>query len=157
MPQLAPLADVRIETQGFAKGINIQDAPNELDPTEVRRAENGILDERGGFTKRLGCANLGPIGAGTDRIISTYVFYRGLNAPHFMVHTSAGKVYYTTDPTVTPTVWTQIGAGGWSTSQPMSWETFNSKVYFCDGVHQYASWDGTTYTAFPSAPIGKYL
>src|SRR5262252_289939 len=157
MPQVAPLSDVQVRTQGFGEGVNIQDAPNLLAPTEVRRAENGILDERGGFTKRLGCQNQGPIGAGGDRILSTYIFYRGLLAPHFLVHTSAGRVYYTTDPTVVPTVWTQISTGGWSTTQPMSWETFNNKVYFCDGLHAYASWDGTTYATYASAPVAKYL
>jgi hypothetical protein len=138
--------------------VNIQDAPNLLAPTEVRRAENGIFDERGGFTKRLGCQNMGPVGAAGDRIISTYVFDRGgsPNPPHFMIHTSAGTVYYTTDPTATTVTWTQIGTG-YSTTQPMSWETFNSKVYFCDGASLYSSWDGTTLATYASAPKAKYL
>jgi hypothetical protein len=39
----------------------------------------------------------------------------------------------------------------------MAFETFNSKVYMGDGVSNYASWDGSTYTTFPSAPKGKFL
>jgi hypothetical protein len=157
MPQVADLKEVEAQTSGFGEGMNIQDAPNMLAPTEVRRAENGILDERGGFTKRSGCQNMGTIGIAADRIISLYTFYRGVaNAPHLMAHTSAGKVYYTTDPTANPIVWTQIGTG-YSITQPMAWETFNSKVYFCDGVSNYSAWDGTTLTTFPSAPKAKYL
>jgi hypothetical protein len=53
-------------------------------------------------------------------------------------------------------VWTLI-SGGYSTTQPMSWETFNSKVYFCDGVSNYSAWDGAALTTFPSAPKAKYL
>src|SRR5215472_12728793 len=129
MVQVASTKDVTIATQGFQQGVNIQDAPNLLTPVEVRRAENGLFDERGGFSKRAGCMNTGPVGASTDRIISTYVYSRGEGlAPHFMVHTSAGKVYYTADPTAQPIVWTQI-ASGLSVAQPMSWETFNGKVY----------------------------
>lgn len=157
MPQVAQLADVQARTQGFGQGVNIQDAPNELAPTEVRRAENGILDERGGFTKRLGCQSQGTVGASGDRIISTYVFYRGLTAPQFLIHTSAGRVYYTNDPTAATVTWTEISSGGWSTTQRMSWETFNGKVYFCDGLHALATWDGAAYATIPSAPIGKYL
>jgi hypothetical protein len=158
MPQIAPLSDVQAKTQGFGNGVNIQDAPNELSPTEVRRAENGILDERGGFTKRLGCQSQGVIpGAAGDRILSTYIFYRGSVAPQFLIHTSAGRVFYTADPNTAPVVWVEISAGGWSTTQPMSWETFNSKCYFCDGFHAYASWDGAAYATYASAPIAKYL
>jgi hypothetical protein len=157
MPQVANVKESTIRTQGFSEGVNIQEAPNLLAPTEVRRAENGVLDERGAFTKRLGCSAMGTVGAAGDRIISSYVFYRGAAGPQYLVHTSAGQVFYTNDPTATPPVWTQISAGGWSTTQPMSWETFNSKVYFCDGLHAYASWDGTTYATYASAPVAKYL
>jgi len=145
-----------IRSQGFGEGMNVQSAANLIAPTEVRRAENGVLDERGGFTKRLGCLNMGPVGAAPDRIISSYVFNRGTVAPQFLIHTSAGRVYYTNDPTANPTVWTQIGTG-YATAQPMSWETFNSKVYFCDGVSAYSAWDGTTLTTPTGAPRGKYL
>lgn len=157
MPQVADLKELTAQTQGFGDGINIQDAPNMLGPTECRRAENGVLDERGGFTKRSGCAGLGTIGAVADRVISLYTYYRGADVtPHMMAHTNAGKVYYCTDPTANPQVWTQIGTG-YSTSQPMAWETFNGKVYFCDGVSNYSSWDGTTLATYPSAPKAKYL
>lgn len=156
-PQVAELKDLSAKTEGFGKGINIQDAPNMLDPTECRRAENGVLDERGGFTKRLGCLNQGTIGIGSDRVISLYTWYRGeATTPHMLAHTSAGKVYYTTDPTANPIVWTQIGTG-YATAQPMSWESFNSKVYFVDGTSSYSSWDGTTLVTYPSAPKAKYL
>jgi hypothetical protein len=153
------LKPVEVRTTGFADGINMQYAPNELAPTEVRRAENGFLDERGGFTKRLGCQNMGPVGASGDRIISCYTFYRGdALQPQFLIHTTAGSVYYTTDPTVQPTVWNLIStAGSFSKTQPMSWETYSGMVFFCAGLAPMSSWDGSTYTTYPSAPNGKYL
>ena len=57
MPQVTSVRESEVVTQGFQQGVNIQDAPNLLTPTEVRRAENGLFDERGGFTKRSGCQN----------------------------------------------------------------------------------------------------
>lgn len=156
MPQVADLREISLVTQGFGQGVNLQSTPNLLAPTEVRRAENGYLDERGGFTKRLGCLSMGPVGAGTDRIISAYVFYRSGTSPHLLIHTSAGKIYYTTDPTTNPITWVQIGTG-YSTTQPASWETFNGKAYFSDGTGPYSSWDGTTLATYPSVPLFKYI
>jgi hypothetical protein len=148
---------VEVSSQGWAGGVNIRDAVNQLGPDQARRMENGILDEKGGFSKRLGCVANGTVGAGADRIISQYTFYRGAaNPPQVLAHTSAGNLYYTADPSANPVVWTLI-ASGFSTTQPMSFETFNSKCYFCDGVSAYASWTGTTYTTYASAPKGKYL
>jgi hypothetical protein len=150
------LQPVVARTQGFDGGVNLRDAISQLASNELRKSENGTLDERGGWSKRLGCISKGTFDAGTDRVLSVYTFYRGATAPQVLIHTTAGKVYYTNDPTANPIVWTQVTTG-LSTTAPMSWETFNSKVYFSNGVDNYASWDGTTYTTYPSAPKGKYL
>lgn len=144
------------QSRGFAGGVNLRDAVNLLSLSELRKSENGVLDERGGWSKRLGCLNMGTFGAGTDRVLSAYTFYRGDSAPQVLIHTSGGKIYYTNDPTTNPITWTQI-ATGLSTTAPFSFETFNGKCYFSNGVDSYASWDGTTYTTFASAPKGKYL
>lgn len=151
-----PLEQVLAKSIGFAGGVNLRDAVNLLAPDELRRAENIILDEKGGAQKRSGCISNGTFGAAGDRIISQYTFYRGENAPQLLIHTSGGKVYYTNDPTAVTVTWTQI-ATGLSTTVPMSWETFNGKAYFSNGVDSYAAWDGATYTAFASAPKGKFL
>jgi hypothetical protein len=138
--------------------LNTRDALNLLQPDELRKCENAVLDERGGVSKRLGCTDKGAFSAtGTDRILSMYTFYRGSAAnPQVLIHTTGGKLYYTDDPTAQPIVWTQI-ATGLSASAPFSFETFNSKCYFSNGVDSYAKWDGTTYTTIPTAPKGKYL
>lgn len=99
---------------------------------------------------------MGTFGSGTDRVLSSYTFYRGTSQPQVLIHTSAGKLYYTTDPTANPITWTQI-ATGLSTTAPFSFETFNSKCYFTNGVDSYASWDGAAYATYASAPKGKYL
>lgn len=148
--------EVTGKTVGWAGGVNMRDAINQLAPNEARKMENGTLDERGGFGKRKGCTSHGTFGVGTDRGISTYTFYRGTTAPQILLHTSAGKLYYTNDASANPIVWTQI-ATGLSGTAPMSFETFNSKAYFSNGVDAYASWDGTTYVTFGSAPKGKFL
>ncbi len=155
MPSSDP-QQVVTKTPGWAGGLNIRDAINEIDPTEVRIAENGILDEKGGFSKRLGTLSHGTFGTGTDRVLSCYTFYRGTSAPQVLIHTTGGKLYYTNDPTASPITWTQI-ATGLSTTQPFSYETFNSKCYFSNGIDSYASWDGATYTTFGSAPKGRFL
>lgn len=147
---------VSAATQGWAGGVNLRDAVNQIMVNQARRMENGVLDERGGFAKRLGMTSMGTFGAGTDRVISQYVFYRGSLAPHVLIHTSGGNLYYTADPTASPITWTLI-VGALSTSAPLSFETFNGLCFFSNGVDAYASWDGTTYTTYPSAPKGKFL
>jgi hypothetical protein len=150
------ISPVQARSQGYDGGVNIREAVSQLAPNELRKAENGVLDERGGFTKRLGSINNGTFGAGTDRVLSCYTYYRGASAPQVLIHTSGGKVYYTTDAATNPITWIQI-ATGLSTTAPMSWETFNSKCYFSNGVDAYASWDGTTYATYASAPKGKFV
>jgi hypothetical protein len=158
---MSPATDVKefeVKVTNFSGGINALDSPSGLPPEDIKRGENVFLDERGSGGKRLGCESHGTIGVGADRIISLHTFYRAGAQPQVLAHTSAGKLYYTNDPAANPTVWTQItGATGLSTSVPMSFETFNSKVYMCDGVSAYASWDGTTYVTFPTQPKGRYL
>lgn len=301
MSSLAPakdLKEIQFELGSFAGGINNRDAINSLQLSELRRAENAVLDERGGAAKRLGCQSQGfienlipnsgfevdttgwvsspvyflnaggvltrdatqskygsacakvvttnattqqgmdfatiPVTAGKTyvaevwikgnvggeplrlslggtvgtadldvtpttswqryrvtllatgtgnaqiavytrsatactffvddaevadtsvRILSLYTFYRALTQPQLLAHTNTGKILYTNDPSVVPIVWTQI-ATGWSTTVPVSFETFNSKVYMGDGISAYSSWDGAAYTTFPSAPKGRYL
>jgi len=145
-----------IKTQGFAGGVNLRDAWPQLGPNEARVLENCVLDERGGASKRLGSSSRGTFGSAADRIISMYTYNRGTNAPQVLIHTTAGILYYTNDPTAAIVTWTVI-ASGLSTTVPMSFETFAGNCYFCNGVDAYAKWDGSTYTTFPSAPKGKYL
>jgi hypothetical protein len=139
-------------TSGFAGGVNIRDAPNQL-------ATNVLLDERGGASKRLGCLTKGTFGVSGDRILSCTTFAKQVSpgvAPQVVIHTSGGKVYYTTDPNASPPVWTQIVTGV-STTAPMSFAMYNNVLYFGNGIDIFASWDGTTYTQYPSAPKGAFL
>src|SRR5215471_14442318 len=126
--QIADLKEIEFKVASFAGGVNVRDAWNSLNLTELRKGENAILDERGGAAKRLGCQAQGTFGASSDRIISIYTFYRAGSAPQLLIHTSAGTLYYTNDPGALPPVWTSI-ATGLSTTTPMSFETFNGKCY----------------------------
>jgi len=150
------IADAEASAQGFSGGLNLRDAISLLQPNELSKGENVVLEERGGVSKRSGCLSKGTFGAGADRILSMYTFYRGASVPQMLIHTSAGTLYYTADPNASPIVWTQITTG-LSASVPFSFETFNNKCYFSNGVDSYAAWDGSTYTTFPSAPKGRYL
>jgi hypothetical protein len=153
-PSAAGVQEAVVQTQGFTGGVNIRDVISQLAQNELRASENGTLDEGGGWSKRLGCTSNGPT---TGNILSMYTFYRGSAAsPQVIIHTSAGTLYYTNDATANPVVWTQI-ATGLSTTARFSYETFNSKVYMSNGVDSYCSWTGSVYTAFASAPKGKYL
>src|SRR4051812_24010263 len=96
-PDLQPFSTL---TEGWDGGVNIRDAWNKLAPNEARILENCILDEKGGASKRSGCQSQGTIGVGADRIISLYTFYRAGSAPQVIAHTTAGKLYYTNDPTI---------------------------------------------------------
>src|SRR5262252_2300947 len=93
---------------------------------EARVMENGLIDESGAFTKRLGCQSLGTFGASGDRVLSAAVFYRiGGLAPQLVIHTSGGQLLYTNDPAANPQVWAVI-ASGLSTSAPFSFQTFRT-------------------------------
>lgn len=159
MASKAPVDDQQFtgQTQGWASGVNARDMLSNLAPDEARVIENGILDERGAFSKRLGCWSNGTFGVGGDLALSMHTFDRGsANVPQVILQTTAGKLYYTVDPWANPVVWTQITTG-LSTTSPLSFETFGGKVYMSNGVDSYASWDGATYTTFPSAPKARYL
>lgn len=145
-----------VKGHGFEGGVNIRDAITQLEPNECRKLENGVLDERGGFSKRLGCLSKGTFGVGADRVLSMYVFYKAGAVPQVIIHASDGRILYTNDPKAQPITWSVL-VSGMSTTAPFSFETFNSKCYMSNGVDDYASWDGTTRVAFPSAPKGKYL
>ena len=150
---------VQERTQGFAGGVNMRDAVNQLAANECRRLENMILDERGGASKRLGCLNKGTFGASGDRILSMATFARQQSPsvpPQIIIHTSAGSLLYTTDPNAATVTWTSI-ATGLSTTAPMSFAMYNNVLYFSNGVDAYARWDGTTYTTYASAPKGAFL
>jgi hypothetical protein len=151
---------VQARTQGFAGGVNARDAPNQLAPNEVRKLENMLLDERGGASKRLGCQSQGGIGVGADRFLSTFTFYRQAVPavqPQVIAHTTAGKVYYTNDPTANPVVWTQI-ATGLSTTEPMCFEAYNNMVFMSNGVDNYAHGMGPLTLTYASAlPRGQFL
>jgi hypothetical protein len=142
--------------QGFDGGVNIRDAVTQLAPNECRKLENGVLDERGGFAKRLGMVGKGPFGTATHRVLNMYTYYRVGQSPQVIIHTSGGEILYTNNPEAEPIVWGTI-ATGMSTTDPFSFETFAGKLYMSNGIDEYASWDGTTRTAHPSAPKGKYL
>lgn len=153
--QVADLKELTIKTQGFQGGINLRDAADQLQPNELRKAENVVYDAAGGFAKRPGSRGMGTIGIAAERIISMYTFYRGTSNPQVLAHTNQGKMYYTNDVTANPTVWTQITAG-LSTTVPACFETENSKCYFAEGTVM-GSWDGAAYTTVVAAPAGIYF
>jgi hypothetical protein len=158
MAQVADLKELTVRSQGWQGGINIRDAVEQMQPNELRRAENVVYDAAGGVTKRLGSRGMGPIGSAGDRIISCYTFYLPTTTPgqpQVLAHTSAGNLYYTTDVTANPIVWTLI-VGGLSTTTPCAFETQNSNCYFAEGT-QFGQWDGTTYTKITAAPGGAYM
>lgn len=152
MAQVAELKEITFPTQGWQGGINIRDAPDQIAPNELQTAENVVYDNAGGIAKRKGSRNQGTFGAGGDRVLSCYTFYRPNQNPQVLIHTSAGAMLYTNDVTATPIVWGSITTG-LSTTQPASFETENSKCYFAETT-VLGQWDGTTYNTIGSAPAG---
>ena len=146
---MPPAADA---ITGFDGGANLRDAINQLGRNEARSLLNMILDERGGASKRLGSEKLSEVGVAADRIISLYPFYRGDDPVQLLAETDAGKLYYTTDLIA----WTEITTG-LDTTNPMTFETFNSKVYMVNGVDDYAWWDGATFSTDAALPKGKFI
>lgn len=141
---------------GCGGGINARASQAMLKPNQLIAGVNVILDEEGGAQKRLGCANRGDVGD-TGRVISIYTFYRGTNAaPHLIVQTTEGKLWYTHEPNVGEIEWVQM-ASGLSVEAVITFETFYNKVYMTNGVDPYASWDGYTYVTYPSAPKARYI
>jgi hypothetical protein len=151
-PQVADLREITVQSQGFQGGINMRDAIDQLAPNDLVRCENVVYDAAGGLAKRTGTRSMGTFGVGADRVLSTYTFYRGASNPQVLIHTSAGKMYYTTDVTANPITWTQITTG-LSTTVPASFETMLSKCYFAEGT-VLGQWDGAAYSTIAGAPAG---
>jgi hypothetical protein len=147
---------VSAKMMGFGGGANLRDAPNQLAGDEALGLNNVLLDERGGASKRLGALAHGTFGVSVDRIISSYVFYRGSSAPHTLIQTSAGRIYFSTDPNANPQVWTLMTSSV-SGTDPMSWETFGGAVWFSNATNGLFGWDGSTLTAYPAAPKLQFL
>src|SRR6266496_2305595 len=124
----ASISSISARLRNFGGGVNMRDSIAQLQDDEARALENMLLDERGSAEKRTGSTSNGTFGVSADRIISQFTFYRAASAPQVIIHTSAGKLYYTNDPAANPVVWIQITTG-LSTTAPMSFETFNNKCY----------------------------
>jgi len=152
MAQLADLKEITFATQGWQGGINIRDSLAQIQPNELRRAENVTYDADGGVSKRPGTTTIGTFGGISDVALSCYTFYRGTSSPQVLVHTTSGSLLYTNDITTSPPVWATV-ASGLSTTQPCSFETQNSKCYFAEGT-KLGQWDGVGYTPIASAPAG---
>lgn len=150
--QVADLKEASFATQGFQGGLNIRDSLAQLQPNELRRAENITYDAAGGISKRPGTTNLGGFGTVGSHALACYTYYRGMSPPQVLMHTSAGEIVYCTDLTASPPVWTTV-ATGLSTTRPCSFETMNSKCYFAEGT-LVGQWDGVTYTQITAAPTG---
>lgn len=143
------MAETAVGLEGFAGGVNIRSAPNQLAPDEAIAIDNMILDERGAASKRRGTIKRADL---PGRAISMYTFYRTVGDPQVLVQTSNGQLRYTLDDGAN---WVNIATV--SGADPLCFKTFNNKVYMSNGVDSYASWDGTTYVTFSSAPKGRYL
>jgi len=152
MPQVADPKDITFATQGWQGGLNVRDSLAQLQPNELRRAENVTYDSAGGVSKRPGTTSLGIFGATTDRVLSSYTFYRGTSGPQVLIHVTSGALLYTNDITATPPVWATV-TSGLSTTAPCSFETQNSKCYFAEGT-RVGQWDGVAYTQITAAPAG---
>jgi hypothetical protein len=152
MPEVAPLKPLVLATQGWQGGINVRDQLAQLQPNELRRSENVTYDSAGGLSKRPGTSSRGIFGISSDRVLSCYTYYRPNQMPQVLIHTSSGIMLYTTNVTANPILWIQLTTG-LSTTQPASFETMNSKVYFAEGT-QLGQWDGSGYTQITAAPAG---
>lgn len=144
------MTEVRPPIPGFGGGVNAAGAPNQLAEDDCLGLANMRLDEFGGGSKRKGSVAQSTT---SGRIISLYIFYRGSAQPQVLAHMANGDLKYSNNNGVS---WTGILTGV-DTTNPMSFETFNSKVYMCNGIDNYMSWDGSAAASLPGAPVGKFL
>jgi hypothetical protein len=156
MAVVSDLPGVVTKSAGWAGGVNLRDALPQITADEAKVMENGVLDQRGAFGKRLGCMFRGAFGASGERAMSLYTYYRHPNPPQMLMNTNAGKLYYTNDPFADPVVWTEF-ATGLSTTKRFSYETFNGVVYMGNGVDDFRKWNGVGQVLFASAPKCPYL
>lgn len=144
---------VTLEIPGFHGGAQLLVDPDKLEPHQMRKIENMILDEVGMAAMRMGTEALGTIGSSGDRVLSSWRFQRSSGAAtQFIVHTTAGELKYSTDMVN----WTNI-ATGLSTTAPFTYTTFTDKVWMANGTNDFRSWDGTTQATFASVPKFKVI
>jgi hypothetical protein len=138
-------------------GINLATSIDKLQAIEAEQLRGFEFDEYGVMGAPRAPKNLGTILAGAT-VLSAWVFYRDSGATQLIVHLSDGSIRYSTDFLTTSgsATWTTITTGQ-STTAPFTFITFLNTVWFTNGTNNYAKWDGATYTAYASAPKGKYL
>lgn len=145
------MADFQTVIDPF-KGLDLRSSPGEVKPNQARRLLNMVLLERGGAVKRLGSEARATIGTTGDRILNLHTFEREGVAPELIIHLSDGTIRTSTDLSSFTT-----RASSKSTTAPYMFETFNNKVYMTNGVNDYASWNGTTFTDHTTLPKGTFL
>jgi hypothetical protein len=100
---------------------------------------------------------------GTSPITSYFFFQRDDTLATMALCVSGTKMYKYTEGTST---WTEIKSGlteyetitGLTTHRTRwDWAVYKNIVYMCNGVNNYASYNGTTYTEYAAEPKCKYI
>lgn len=89
---------------------------------------------------------------------SSYFFHKRDDTGAIICLWVAGTVMYKFDGTNWSSIKTGLIAVDWD-GNPTRWDfaVYKNIVYMCDGYNNYASWNGTTYTEYPTQPKCKYI
>ncbi len=146
MPALSP--GIRSAKIGPWHGMNEKVSPDTLPPGVAADLQNVLLDETPGtVVKRLGTRAQAALPSGLPPR-DTYVFTK-LDGTSYQLVSDGTNLYYTTDPSGA-SFYTLI-VGSLNDDGFMEFETAENKVWFCNGIDSFFSWDGTTLITFNRA------
>ena len=142
-----------IRYSDFSGGIDTKVANHLMLNSEVRLAQNCILDEIGSLKKRLGYSQIGGQIASSQNILGNYYFTSSTAAYSQHIVACNGTIYYNNSGT-----WTG-SSSGWAASTKIRFESFLDRVFAFNGSDAPKSWLGTgawDSTDLSNAPRCKY-
>lgn len=120
---------------------------------------NMYYNRRGALETRRGTTNFGD-SVGSKPFTSLFFFQNDETGARYLVGASGTNMYKYVEWTNS---WSSIKSGltefeaDGVTRTKWSFAVYKNIIYMCDGVNNYAKWDGTTYTEYAGTPKFRYI
>lgn len=120
---------------------------------------NMYYNRRGALETRRGTKNFAD-NVGTDPFTSLFFFQRDDTGDRYLIGVAGDTMYKYVEGTNS---WSSIKTGltkfeaDGVTRTKWSFAVYKNIIYMCDGINNYAKWDGTTYTEYAGTPKFRYI
>jgi hypothetical protein len=140
-------------------GLNISADPSQLQPNQVRRADNARLTQFGGLLKRLGSQNIHAAAIGSRNPVREIFAWEQDDGTQQLLAVSNGHLHYGSYDI--PMSWTQVASPTFASAAvyPVAAafrDDTQQVVYFADGG-KLLKWDGATLTRSATTPNVSFI